>query len=137
MALGSFLGGTGGAVVGAPSGPGAIVTTAAGAALGAGVGLAGGQLLTDALFSTNSSSSSGSNAPQYQVPASGKSAAEAARDVPSWAKGNRPLVGENGKSFAKRLMDEQYGKGKWKDTGPGSEYNKVKKWGDRGFENPR
>jgi RHS repeat-associated protein len=55
-----------------------------------------------------------------------------ANDVPSWARGQRPAPGENGKSFAKRLMDQKYGAGNY-DVGPGSEYNMIKKWGDRGF----
>jgi hypothetical protein len=81
-------------------------------------------------LSENNSSSGGSagEAPQYKLPASGKSGVEAAKDVPSWAKGNRPMVGENGKSFAKRLLDQKYGEGQWNDTGPGSEYSKIKKW---------
>ena len=69
----------------------------------------------------------------YKKPVSGKTGKEAANDVPSWAKGNRPYTNESGKDFAKRLMDEKYGPGNYK-TGPGSEYNKIKKWGDRGFE---
>jgi hypothetical protein len=32
-----------------------------------------------------------------------------------------------------RLLDEKYGKGQY-PTGPGSEFNKIKKWGDRAFE---
>lgn len=55
-----------------------------------------------------------------------------ANDVPSWAIGQRPAPGENGKLFAKRLMDQKYGAGNY-DVGPGSEYNMIKKWGDRGF----
>ena len=55
-----------------------------------------------------------------------------ANDVPSWARGQRPAPGENGKLFAKRLMDQKYGAGNY-DVGPGSEYNMIKKWGDRGF----
>ncbi len=46
---------------------------------------------------------------------------------------HRPLAAENGKDFAKRLLDEKYGPGNY-NTGPGSEYNKIKKWGDRAFE---
>ena len=64
---------------------------------------------------------------------SGLSGAEAARDVPSWAKGERPLVGEDGKAFAKRLLDAKYGEGKW-DPGPTSEFNRIQKFGDRAFE---
>ncbi|WP_426729825.1 hypothetical protein, partial [Pseudomonas aeruginosa] len=58
------------------------------------------------------------------------------KDVPSWAKGDRPYQGESGKDFAKRIMDQKYGKGNWKD-GPGSEYNQIKKWGDRSFIDPK
>ena len=30
-------------------------------------------------------------------------------------------------------MNEKYGAGNYK-TGPGSEYNRIRKWGDRGFK---
>jgi hypothetical protein len=56
-----------------------------------------------------------------------------ATDVPSWAKGYKPYTTENGKQFAKRLCDERYGKGNYR-TGPKSDFNKIKKWGDRAFE---
>jgi hypothetical protein len=69
-----------------------------------------------------------------KIPASG-SGKDKASDVPSWSRGERPYVGESGKDFAKRLLDERYGDGNY-PTGPGSEYNKLKKWGDRGFRNP-
>ena len=72
----------------------------------------------------------GDSKTEYKNPVSGKTAAN---DAPSWAKGNRPYKGESGKDFAKRLMDEKYGAGNYR-TGPSSEYNKIKKWGDRGFE---
>jgi hypothetical protein len=44
-------------------------------------------------------------------------------------------VGENGNQFARRLLDRQYGPGKW-EVGPTSEFNKIKKFGDRGFMDP-
>jgi hypothetical protein len=69
----------------------------------------------------------------YKKTKAGLSAKEAANDVPSWAKGKRPLTTENGRQFAGRLLDEKYGKGNY-PTGPGSEFNKIKKWGDRAFE---
>ena len=58
-------------------------------------------------------------------------------DVPSWCRngGYAPKVKESGADFAKRVMDERYGPGNYK-TGPGSEYSKVQKWGDRGFQMP-
>lgn len=63
----------------------------------------------------------------------GLSGKEAADDVPSWVQGEQPLTTENGRDFAKRLLDNKYGAGHY-PTGPGSEYNKIKKWGDRAFE---
>ena len=49
--------------------------------------------------------------------------------VPTWAEGQRPMPGESGKEFAKRLCDARYGPGNY-PTGPGSEFNKLKKWGN-------
>lgn len=57
-----------------------------------------------------------------------------AKDVPSWAKGNKPMQGESGRDFAKRLLDKQFGEGNWSDRGPTSDFNRIKKWGDRSFE---
>jgi len=75
-----------------------------------------------------------SDAPQYKAPKSG-SGAEKATDVPSWARGERPLVGENGRDFAGRLLNNKYGESNWQ-RGAGSEFSKIQKWGDRGFEDP-
>lgn len=58
---------------------------------------------------------------------SGLSGKEAATDMPSWAEGERPRTTENGGDFAKRLFDDKYGPGNY-PTGPGSEFNKIKKW---------
>ena len=68
---------------------------------------------------------------EYKKPTSG-SGKEKANDAPSWAEGERPYKGENGKAFAKRLMDKKYGEGNWKTSE--REYSQLKKWGDRGFE---
>ncbi len=60
---------------------------------------------------------------------------DAADDCPSWAKQDGgPLQNENGKDYAKRLMDEKYGEGGWDNTGPGSEFSQIKKWADRAFQ---
>ena len=59
-----------------------------------------------------------------------KSKKEKSTDTPSWAKGERPRQGESGKDFAKRLMDQRHGPGNY-NTGPGSEFSKLKKFGDR------
>lgn len=72
---------------------------------------------------------------RYKTPKTGVSGKEGAKDVPSWAKGERPRLNESGKDFAKRLLDKKYGEGNY-DRGPGSEFNKIQKWGDRAFGNP-
>jgi RHS repeat-associated protein len=66
----------------------------------------------------------------------GVSGREGAKDVPSWAGGNRPKIGESGKDFADRLCRDKYGPGNY-PKGPGSEFNKIKKWGDRSFIDPQ
>jgi len=71
---------------------------------------------------------------KFKKPLARVSGKEGAKNIPSWARGNRPYEGENGKDFAKRLMDDKYGSGKWSGEGAGSEYNQIKKWGDRSFE---
>jgi len=49
--------------------------------------------------------------------------------LPSWVR-DRPKPGHSGKDFAKEQCDQKYGKDKY-DKGPGSDYNKIKKWVDR------
>ena len=61
-----------------------------------------------------------------------QSGKEKADDIPSWA--GQPLPGENGKTYAGRECDVQFGPGEY-DTGPGSDYNKLKKYGDRKLRN--
>ncbi len=34
-------------------------------------------------------------------------------------------------------MDDRYGPGNWKDVGPESEFNQIKKYGERAFRNPK
>lgn len=63
----------------------------------------------------------------------GLSGKDAADDIPSWAEGARPLTTESGRDFARRLLDDKYGSGNY-PTGPGCEFSKIKKWGDRAFE---
>lgn len=69
----------------------------------------------------------------YKRTKTGLSGKEAASDVPSWTEGQRPLTTESGHDFARRLLDEKYGKNNY-PTGPGSEFSKIRKWGDRAFE---
>ena len=61
---------------------------------------------------------------------------EGAKNPPSWPEGQRPRVGESGKDFAQRLLDEKYGKGNYK-KGADSEFSKIQKWGDRSFRDPK
>jgi RHS repeat-associated protein len=59
---------------------------------------------------------------------------EGAKDVPDWVKGEKPYRGENGKDFAKRVMDNKYGRGQWGDARSNPEFSKIQKWADRAFE---
>ena len=72
---------------------------------------------------------------ECKIPKSG-TGKEKATDIPSRFKGERPYINESGKDFAKRLCDEAFGKGNY-DTGPKSDYNRLKKYGDRAFTNPK
>ena len=73
---------------------------------------------------------------EFKIPIEGISGKEGAKNVPSWARGERPYVGENGKEFAKRLCDAKYGAENY-NTGPKEAYNQIKKWGDRSFKDPK
>jgi RHS repeat-associated protein len=73
---------------------------------------------------------------RFKVPKQGVSGKEAASDVPEWVKIYRPKVGEAGRDFAKRILKEKYGEDWDGNTGPDSEFNKIKKYGDRKFEDP-
>ena len=68
-----------------------------------------------------------------------ESGREAARDTPSWARGTPRRVGETPRDYAQRLMDEQYGPRGWDrtQTGPRSEFNRIRKYGERAFQNPK
>jgi len=59
---------------------------------------------------------------------------DAADDIPSWCKGQRPMVKENGNAWATRMMDNQYGRGNWSKDSP--EFSKIQKYGDRAFRLP-
>lgn len=73
--------------------------------------------------------------PEFQEPIPRLTGKEGAKDIPSWARGQRPYVGENGRDFAKRLMDEKYGPGKWDRNE--QEYKQLQKHGDRNFRDPK
>ncbi len=63
-----------------------------------------------------------------------QSGKDAASDTPSWARGIPRRVGETPNDYAQRLMDDKYGPGKWSKNNP--EFNKIKKFGQRGFRDP-
>jgi hypothetical protein len=73
--------------------------------------------------------------PRFKEPIPRLSGKEGAKDIPSWARGLRPYVGESGRDFSKRVMDGKYGPGKWKETDP--EYKQIQKYGDRNFRDPK
>src|SRR5487761_358804 len=73
--------------------------------------------------------------PEFKEPIPRLSGRDGAKDIPSWARGMRPRVGENGRDYAKRLMDEKYGPGNWDKTKP--EYKQLQKYGDRNFRDPK
>ena len=77
----------------------------------------------------------GDPAKQFKKPKSGQSGKESSNDVPDFARGNRPYVGESGDQFAKRILDQQFPNdiGNHK-TGPNSDYSIIKKWGERHFD---
>ena len=70
--------------------------------------------------------------PEFIVLQARQTEKKKASDIPSWVahEGYSPLPGESGKEFAKRVLDNRYGAGNY-PTGPGSEYNKLKKHIDR------
>ncbi|HEX2026715.1 MAG TPA: hypothetical protein VHF25_01815 [Nitriliruptorales bacterium] len=55
---------------------------------------------------------------------------ERGSDIPSWAKGSRPNPGETPNQAAERVLSEKYGPGNY-PRGPGSEFNKIKKFFER------
>lgn len=73
--------------------------------------------------------------PRYMERIPRQSGKEAASDIPSWARGKPRRVGETPREFAKRLMDEHYGKSRWREENP--DFGKLKKWGARAWRNPR
>jgi len=75
---------------------------------------------------------------EYKTRAPGLSGKEAATDAPSWIRNwpdARPGVNESGTTFATRMMNKRYGVGRWTTSGDQyTEFNKLRKFGDRAFE---
>jgi hypothetical protein len=66
-----------------------------------------------------------------------QSGKEAATDTPSWAKGYPRHVGETPPQYARRLMDQQYGRGSWERKADRlEEMSKIQKYGARAFRDP-
>ena len=66
----------------------------------------------------------------YEAKRSRQSEKEKASDIPSWAEGVPKREGESGKDYADRVYREK-GKEIPENKGPGSDWNKLKKYGDR------
>ncbi|MFN0103373.1 MAG: RHS repeat domain-containing protein [Bryobacteraceae bacterium] len=125
-----FWAGGGLGSAGFAGGPAGLATVPAGAGAGAAGGGALGGAAGLVICSTGGGGGSGGG---FKKPKAGISGKEGSKDAPSWAAGQRPYVGENGNQFAQRLLDAKYGKVNH-DKGPTSEFNRIKKWGDRNFE---
>lgn len=142
---GALGGGQGGATALEACGPAAetcaIATVPAAAVLGSITGALAGYASSDPdpgnfLRSEDNSSGRGSSQPQaFKVPRPGATGRAGSTNIPSWARGQKPYVGESGGSFARRLLNDKYGIGNWK-TGPTSEYNILQKYADRHFMDP-
>ena len=65
---------------------------------------------------------------------SGVSGKAGAKDVPSFAEGRAPKVGQSGSEFADEVMDETFGPGSWDKKTAGGAWKKIQKFGDRAFE---
>lgn len=89
--------------------------------------------ISDAEDANNKSNNKEPEKVEYKKPKSKLSGKEGAKDVPSWAKGEKPYTNENGHKFAERVMDNKYGKGNYSKKSQ-TEYDKIRKWGDRAFE---
>ena len=60
-----------------------------------------------------------------------------AKDIPSFAERFARMVGERAEDFATRIMNETFGRNGWRGNPlRESEWRKIKKWGERSFEDP-
>ena len=73
--------------------------------------------------------------PMVRIPR--QSGKEAAKDTPSWARGLPRHVGETPAQYARRLMDQRYGRGVWERLADRLvEPSKIQKYGSRAFRDP-
>ncbi len=137
---GAVLGGVSGGLACSPSGPVALACVGGGALAGGKAGALAGAFVGSALdtgiwLSNRMGGGEGEGQRARKIRKTGQSGRDAADDVPSWTQGERPFVGENGNDFATRLLNQKYGVGNWR-KGAGSEFNKIRKYGDRAFTDP-
>ncbi len=67
-----------------------------------------------------------------------QSGKEAADNVPSWARGMSRRLGETPDRYARRIMDDQWGKGQWEgDPERMKDFRQIKKFGSRAFRDPK
>jgi hypothetical protein len=73
--------------------------------------------------------------PMARIPR--QSGKEAAKERPSWAEGIPRQVGETPDQFARRLMDGQFGRGRWERLPDRlRDFRQLKKFGSRAFQDP-
>ena len=89
------------------------------------IGVPGAQQLQNDLYDFLASTWNGFTA--WLSKSSKSSGKERATDKPSWV--NKGMIDWNlpAEENARRFLDDKYGKGNWRN-GPGSEFNKIKKW---------
>ena len=123
----------GGSVIAVPMVEAGVAAVAGGAALaGYGAAVAAKASSNDRFHCEGEG---GGRNTEYKNKKPNVSGKEGAKDVPSWVKeeGWRPKVGESGKDFAKRVLDEKYGAGNYNPREE-PEFSQIKKWADRSFE---
>jgi hypothetical protein len=72
----------------------------------------------------------------HKRPIAGQTGKEAKDQIPGWVRTDRypnPRAGENGTTYAKRILDHKFGPGNWSE-GPATDYNKIKKWANEHWE---
>ena len=80
--------------------------------------------------------------PRAMAPRPGRSGPDGATDIPSFARGTRPTekapdVWEKPGEYARRIMDDRYGRGSWENTPERlQEFRKIQKYGSRHWAPP-
>jgi hypothetical protein len=76
-------------------------------------------------------------APGYMERIPNQSGKEAASDVPSWARGVAREMGESPVNYARRVIDQRYDEGAWRNPERARDLRKIQKYGQRAFRDPR